>query len=303
MSTTRRATRLFAALALTTTSVVTTATQTAPAGAALPAPPVIKVVMGTTPAAMTVDTINPRPAGRVTFEVTGTDPENEHDFQVAQIEPGISLETVIAEVTTGLEAENIDLNALKTFNRHVRLIGGVNVLPGGKGGAMTLTLARGTYYLLDTSAPAAEAIPAAKVLVVTGAIQPTAVPRVSSIIEMRTPNRFRVTARLPADGSVLVRNRADEPHFVFIEPVQPGTTDAQIQALFDRAAAGDESAFDEFPGRDGPVAGTGVVDPGYQMVWTYHLEPGLYLISCFWPDEDTGLPHAFMGMHQVVSIG
>jgi hypothetical protein len=296
---------MFAALALTTTSVVTTATQIAPAGAALPAPPVIKVVMGTTAAGMTVDTINPRPAGRVTFEVTGTDPENEHDFQIAQIEPGISPEIVIAEVTNGLEREDAppDLNALKAFNRHVRLIGGVNVLPGGKGGAMTLTLARGTYYLLDTSAPAAEAIPAAKVLVVTGAIQSTAVPGVSSIIEMRTPDRFRVTAHLPADGHVLVRNRADEPHFVFIEPVQPGTTDAQIQALFDRAAAGDESAFDQFPGRDGPAAGTGVVDPGYQVVWTYHLEPGLYLMSCFWPDEDTGMPHAFMGMHQVVSIG
>jgi hypothetical protein len=299
---TRRATRLLAAVALTATPVITTAaTPVATAGAAgLPAPPVIKVVMGNTAADMTVDTVNPRQAGRVTFEVTTTTDE-ERDFQIARIPSSVSLDQVVDLVERGLETDGPpDLNALRTFNRVVTLLGGVNALPGLTA-SVTLTLAPGVYYLVDTTNSAREALPVAKRLEVRGPIAPTAFAA-SAIVTFAPGHRF-VTTHLPADGTILVRNRDDEPHFMFLEPVASNATNSLIQSIFDRVIAGDESAFEQFPGRDGPATGTGIISPGYQTAFTYHLTPGLYDMACFWPDAETGMPHAFMGMHQVVYIG
>ena len=299
---TRRATRLLAAVALTATPVVTTAaTHTAAGAAGLPAPPVVKVVMGNTPADMTVATVNPRQAGRVTFEVTTTT-SDERDFQIAKIPSNVPLQHVIDIVEKGLETDGPpDLNALKTFDHLVTLLGGVNALPG-QTASVTLTLAPGVYYLLDTTGRAREAIPAAKRLEVRGPIAPTAYAA-SAIVTFAPGHRF-VTTHLPADGTILVRNRDDEPHFMFLEPVASNATDSLIQSIFDKfAATGDESAFDQFPGRDGPAAGTGIISPGYQTAFTYHLTPGLYDMACFWPDAETGMPHAFMGMHKIVYIG
>lgn len=299
---TRRATRLLAAVALTAMPVVTTAaTHTAAGAAALPAPPVIKVVMGNTPADMTVDTVNPRRAGRVTFEVTTTTDE-ERDFQIAKLPANVSPQRIIDLVERGLETDGPpDLGALRAFNHLVTLLGGVNALPG-QTASVTLTLHPGVYYLLDTTSRAREAIPAAKRLVVQGTIAPTAFAA-SAIVTMG-PGHVFTTTHLPADGTILVRNRGDEPHFMFIEPVASNATDALIQSVFDKfVATGDESAFDQFPGREGPAAGTGIITPGFQTAFTYHLTPGLYDMACFWPDEETGLPHAFMGMHKVVYIG
>jgi len=298
---TRRVTRLLAAVALTTTPVIATATTHTAAGAAgLPAPPVIKIVMGNTPADMTVDTVNPRQAGRVTFEVVTTTDE-ERDFQIAKVPAGLTFERIVDLVERGLETDGPpDLSALRTFDHLVTLLGGVNALPGLTA-SVTLTLAPGVYYLIDTTSPAREALPAAKRLEVHGPIAPTAFAA-SGIVTFAPGHRF-VTTHLPADGTILVRNRDDEPHFMFLEPVAPNATNSLIQSIFDRAMAGDESAFDQFPGRDGPATGTGIISPGYQTAFTYHLTPGLYDMACFWPDAETGLPHAFMGMHKVVYIG
>jgi hypothetical protein len=29
---------------------------------------------------------------------------------------------------------------------------------------------------------------------------------------------------------------------------------------------------------------------------------GKYLLACFWPDDDTGMPHFFMGMWKLVRV-
>ena len=302
MRASRHATRLFAAMAMMAAPIVVTATA-APAKTALPAPPVIRVVMGNGPGDMTVDTPLRRQAGRVTFDVSTTiTGDDERDFQIARLNRGTSAQELINLVTNGLEREGQpDLGALRRFNTVTQLLGGAVAFPGHTA-SVTLTLYPGTYYLLDTTGPAAAAIPAAKVLTVRGPVRKTAFPKTSATIDMRAPHVFAVSGQLPADGNVLLRNSDDEPHFVDLEPVQPGTTDAAIQAVFDKAMAGDESAFDQFPGVDAPGASSGTISPGFQNVFTYHLTPGTYALMCFWPDQDTGAPHAFMGMHQVVTL-
>jgi hypothetical protein len=35
---------------------------------------------------------------------------------------------------------------------------------------------------------------------------------------------------------------------------------------------------------------------------TYNLPRGTYVLICFVSDEETGMPHALMGMHKVVIL-
>jgi hypothetical protein len=48
---------------------------------------------------------------------------------------------------------------------------------------------------------------------------------------------------------------------------------------------------------------TGVISPYRHQVVAYHLPAGKYLVACFWPDDDTGMPHFFMGMWKLIRIG
>jgi hypothetical protein len=301
---TRRVARLLTALALTTAPVVTTtATHVPTAGAAgLPAPPIVKVVLGSAPSEMTVDTVNPRRAGRVTFEVTTTSDEPQ-EFTVVREPLGIAPEQTISLVEAALEQETgPDLAALRQFNRLVPLIGGAVAVPG-QTSTWTLTLVPGVYFLLHTNAPARDAITHAKRLEVRGTIAPTAFPAVSSTVTMTPGNGLTVSRHLPESAQILVRNSSAEPHFVTFDPITPGTTDAQVKAVFDRALGGDEHAFDDGPYLDGPFAATALLSPGYQGVFGYGLAEGQYLMACYFPGVDTGLPHAFTGMYKVVYIG
>jgi len=82
-----------------------------------------------------------------------------------------------------------------------------------------------------------------------------------------------------------------------IAPVKEGTTDAQISALFG-GVPGTEDPFLE----SRPSSGLDVLSPGRQADLTYKLPRGTYALMCFVADDVTGVPHAIMGMHKVVSL-
>jgi len=44
------------------------------------------------------------------------------------------------------------------------------------------------------------------------------------------------------------------------------------------------------------------MSPGQFAVFHLDLPPGLYALICYVPSDETGLPHAHMGMHQVVTL-
>lgn len=116
-------------------------------------------------------------------------------------------------------------------------------------------------------------------------------------VDLTSADRFEVSGRLPAHGSVIVRNVADTPHFMSLVPVKKGTTDAQVQAFFDSHPTG-PPAF----ARPGPQGGIDVLSPGVRVRLSYDLPAGTYVLLCFVADDMTGMPHAFMGMHKVVVL-
>jgi hypothetical protein len=46
----------------------------------------------------------------------------------------------------------------------------------------------------------------------------------------------------------------------------------------------------------------GVISSHYGQTLHYRLPAGRYLMMCFWPSKDTGMPHAMMGMWKLVQL-
>lgn len=46
----------------------------------------------------------------------------------------------------------------------------------------------------------------------------------------------------------------------------------------------------------------GVLSPGKHADITYNLPAGTYVLLCFVADDQSGIPHALMGMHKVVTL-
>jgi hypothetical protein len=111
-------------------------------------------------------------------------------------------------------------------------------------------------------------------------------------------DRFHAPDTWPHQGTYTFDNEDDTAHFMIMAPVEPGTTDEQVQAAFDNP---DLTQAPDFA-LEGPIGGNDVVSPGYDLQLTYDLPPGTYVLLCFVADEETGIPHAFMGMHKVVVL-
>ena len=170
----------------------------------------------------------------------------------------------------------------------------------GKGtpAAVTVFLQEGTYYLMDLGAPPAGAPRLTTLRVRESELwRRQAVPRYSATVSLTSSDRFLAPRTLPAHGTVLVRNISDTIHFMEMTPVKRGTTDAQIQRFFDSHSQG-QPPF----AVNGPSVGMDVLSPGRLARLTYRLPAGTYVLLCFVSDDRTGMPHALMGMHKVVTL-
>jgi hypothetical protein len=103
--------------------------------------------------------------------------------------------------------------------------------------------------------------------------------------------------KLPTSGWLKVRNISDQPHFIEMTRVKESTTGRDVA----RAV--------HHPSEHSPTwvmhAGTdsSVISPYRHELLYYRLPAGKYLVACFWPDDDTGMPHFYMGMWKLVRLG
>ncbi|MBV8993188.1 MAG: hypothetical protein JO287_05700 [Pseudonocardiales bacterium] len=121
--------------------------------------------------------------------------------------------------------------------------------------------------------------------------------RSHATVKLTSDDRFDSPDMLPKAGTITVSNVADTIHFMQVSPVQPGTTDDDIQRFFDSHDQG-QPPF----ALDGPSIEMGTLSPGRQADITYNLPAGTYVLQCFIADDQTGMPHALMGMHKVVTL-
>ena len=181
------------------------------------------------------------------------------------------------------------------------IAGGVYA-PAGETAYAVIDLSAGEWMLWGDLPEAAQApVP----VIVTGeapADQPT--PAADVTIAMQEMS-FSVDGSLTAGPqTIALTNAGQQPHFLLMIGVPEGTTPDDFLAL-SAAFAGDPTAS--------PPAGlsfqeltTGIESTDLSSggtVWLHaDLAAGTYVLACFFPDQETGAPHAFLGMVDVVTV-
>ena len=107
-----------------------------------------------------------------------------------------------------------------------------------------------------------------------------------------------------------IENIGAQPHFVFIARGPDGMTEEQVQAVLDAEIqaemTGTPPAYADLPINPEEdfmdVLSTGTQSTDTEIWVPVDLQPGTYLMICFFPDRSDGLPHAVHGMYNVVEV-
>jgi len=99
-----------------------------------------------------------------------------------------------------------------------------------------------------------------------------------------------------------VTNTGHQPHLMVINPLPDGTTQGQFMDMVTAMMSGTPSPDAGAP--EGPPAagGCSTLSTGQSLYLALDLAAGTYGAICFFGDEQTGAPHALMGMVQVFTV-
>lgn len=218
--------------------------------------------------------------------------------QVFRLRAGYTLEDAFADFgqAFGSEDPNVVVPAIKRIDRNIVFYGGMPAKgkPNHASRWAVKINKAGTYYVANLDQNTLTTFKA------RGDTQRRALPSQTGFVNAVTSsndagNDFRAGKHNAASGWMSTANKSEEPHFVDLQQVKKGTTDADITAAFQ---GGPDPSV---PG--GGTSGTGVISPGHTFLWKYDLPKGRYAAFCFWPSKMNGMPHAFMGMHAVFNLG
>jgi hypothetical protein len=247
-------------------------------------------------------------AGKVRFEVSSTN---------AVTAEGGGSQITLFKLTEGTTTDELFASLAKEFseNPDIAKVGTTELRAGAtyygladvgpdNPEVVTEFLNRGTYYLVDlANVDPTKTTPEVTTLRVRGHDDSDGHLRADVAVKVRG-DRFRTADSWPAEGSYTFTNADDTIHFMAIAPVVDGTTDEQIQAFFETPPPADPNTPPAEPEffREGPSGGNDVVSPGNTIKVRYDLPAGTYVLLCFIADEETGMPHAVMGMHKVIVL-
>ncbi|WP_448625111.1 hypothetical protein [Geodermatophilus sp. URMC 64] len=260
--------------------------------------PTVEVVGDGDSVTVTPDSV---PAGPIRFEVSTTNPETPEGgggsaIELFELDHGVTLDEFFADLADQF-SEDAEARARSTreIDDEATFHGLADVAEDTPL-VVTTRLEAGTYNLVDLANFQGTA-PAVTTLTVTDdGDRDSGVD--SDVLVTTVDERFYAPRVWPAEGTYSFANEDDTPHFMIMEPVVAGTTDEQVQAALESESEEPPAFLD--PSR--PSVGNEVVSPGERIKVTYDLPAGTYVLLCFVADEETGMPHAVMGMHLVVEL-
>jgi len=222
-------------------------------------------------------------AGRVIFRVVSK--EGGHTLQLIRLHGGYTLKQAKADLD---KAFGGDLAAIRRVDHKISWLGGAPARVGHPG-EFAVNLRAGHLVVLDQNNPTFTR------LHVFG--KAPARPRVASAGHITTfTYGFGPSSRLPSSGWVRVANVSDQPHFVVMQRVKERTTDKMVRKTLRRGLRGNPQWALK------ASTSTGVISPNRREVFNYQVPAGKYLLACFWPDDETGMPHILMGMWKLVTL-
>jgi hypothetical protein len=222
-------------------------------------------------------------AGNTVFKAVSGDGKD-HELQIVRLHRGYSPQQFGADVG---KAFGGDAAAVRRVDSRVTFRGGAETHE--RPGYMSVPLNAHTFYLLDIDGNSV------RKLTVTGKFQQRPRPGGHQMIAAYSYG-FGVDGALPHRGWIHERNTADQPHFFVFNQVKAGTTAPEVRRYFKSGAQGAPS----FALRAN--ISSGVISPNTGQKFYMDLPAGRYLVACFWPDAQTGMPHALMGMWKLITL-
>ena len=237
------------------------------------------------------ETIQP---GVTTFRVT-TANRRGSSFQLVQAAPGYSAADAARDIEKGLDGGNV--KAIKRFEANITLLGGMFVTKE-KAGTLAVDLDPGTYWALDTNTSDPGKF---LVFTVAGADTGNVMPEAGGTIKsVQDATWAQKPASIPHKGLLRFKNAASQNHFIAMGKLKKGKTYRDFKKWFAVAQNGPAGPS---PINFGLGISSGVVSPGHSATFRYDVPKGDYVMLCFWPDAEMGgMPHAFMGMHRLITL-
>lgn len=227
-------------------------------------------------------------AGRVAISLRAVGGEGE--VGIAKVKKGHTFAQATREFAK-FDGSQATVRYLRRAISMVTFFGGLDSGSLGHAKGTVVLNKPGTYLVLNDSNGPSDP----HKLKVTAKAGSRTAPNSTATVKTRNSKRFAGASVLPAKGTITFHNTAtNSPHFLSLQHVKKGTTRNQVISAFQS---------------NGPApfilqenVGTDVVSPGHSQTLSYNLPKGYYAEMCFFPDLQTGMPHAFMGMVRIVRL-
>ncbi len=243
--------------------------------------PVVKVSMSHD--SLTLSTASVR-AGLIMFKATTA--KGQHILQLLRLHTGYTPQQLQSDIALAFQG---DTDAIGRVDDNVSWLSGASATPK-KPGWIEEKLKAGHYFAIDQNGNGFGQFD------VTGTVQKRTPVATHGGIRVYTYGFDAIPSTLPHSAWITTSNHADQPHFIELDRVKPGTTHRQVQKWIKAGAPGQP------PFAMGGSTGLGVISPGFSGAWKLDAPKGKYLIACFWPDRMTGQPHFFMGMWDLLNL-
>jgi hypothetical protein len=242
-------------------------------------------------------------AGLTTFRVGTPEVGSFHGIQGFRLNHGVTLAQAMDEINRTLGSDRAEAAmGVMDLTRDVTEIGVITTTSYAPQ-EVTIPLTAGTYYFLDLNDVNNPPLtPRLHTLKVVGRYKSHDAPRYSATFEASMINsepRFQAPATFPHDGTFRGVITGDELHEIVFRPVRPGVDDAYISSFYDAVVNGTPRPPSPWTGG---AAGMQSMSPGRSGIVHLNLPPGPYALVCYVPSDESGLPHAYIGMHQIITL-
>ena len=276
-------------LALVGAATLTADATAAPAQSAARTPPVAVSISNTRVVTMPT-TIQP---GVNTFKVTTANKRGSASSWCRR-QRGTRAADAARDIEKGLDGGNV--KAIKRFEANVTLLGGMSVNKG-KTGKLVVDLARGLLGAGHQHQRSGEVLRVHG----SGGRHGQRRARGGGDPQGRAGHEVGGQAGVdPEQGPGDVQEHGVQQPLHRDGQAQEGQDLQGLQEVVRRRPAGPPGPS---PVNFGLGIDSGVVSPGHSATFRYNVPEGDYVMLCFWPDASMGgMPHAFMGMHRVITL-
>jgi hypothetical protein len=171
----------------------------------------------------------------------------------------------------------------------------------GQTAQSVVQLTEGNWMIWNGGSPT----PAPSALTVTAATGTVTAPSATADVDV-SMQEYTFTGLenpVPAGEHVWkISNTGKQPHFMDLIKLPDGTTQQQLTDAINAEMSGTPVAGGLDVSQIVDLGGTSTVSPGQSMWASFDLAPGTYGAVCFFPDIQSGAPHAALGMAVVFTV-